>query len=333
MAGDSKINSVVVLSGGVGAARFLRGLALIHDQLSTTALVNTGDDTTLHGLDISPDIDTVIYTLSGAIDPGRGWGLSNETWRAMESLKRYVNVRPAGSIAAPEWFNLGDQDLATHFYRTARRSEGADASQVTSEIARAWSVAQQIVPMTNDKVSTLVELAQDCEAGIAGTRISFQEYFVKFKHNLAVRSVYFQGAEIAKPNGITEIGQADVIVIAPSNPIVSIGPIRALAGMNEILVANREKVVAISPIVGGRALKGPADRMLTELGHESSALGIARLYKAVASTIIIDTVDANFKQAIEQEGMRCVVTNTVMSSQEIAGELAQTTLASITRKK
>ena len=259
----SKIKSVVVLAGGVGAARFLRGLALVHDQRATTALVNTGDDTILHGLNISPDIDTVIYTLSESIDPQRGWGLANETWRAMESLKRYVDVRPTGSIAAPEWFNLGDQDLATHFYRTARRSEGADASQITSEIARAWKVAQRIVPMTNGDVSTFVELAQDCQAGKAGSQISFQEYFVKYQHSVAVRAIYFQGAQTAKPNCITELNQADVIVIAPSNPIVSIGPIRALIGVDEVLIANRDKVVAISPIVGGHALKGPADRMLT----------------------------------------------------------------------
>ena len=325
----SKIKSVVVLAGGVGAARFLRGLAIVHDQQATTALVNTGDDTILHGLNISPDIDTVIYTLSESIDSKRGWGLANETWRAMESLKRYVDVRPPGSIAAPEWFNLGDQDLATHFYRTARRSEGADASQITSEIARAWKVAQRIVPMTNSDVSTLVELAQDCQAGKAGTKISFQEYFVKYQHSVAVRAIYFQGIQNAKPNCIDELNQADVIVIAPSNPIVSIGPIRALIGVDEVLTTNRDKVVAISPIVGGHALKGPADRMLTELGHESSALGVARLYKDIASTLIIDTVDADLKDAIELEGMRCIVTNTVMSEPKIAGELAQTTLDSI----
>ena len=177
----SKIKSVVVLAGGVGAARFLRGLAIVHDQQATTALVNTGDDTILHGLNISPDIDTVIYTLSESIDSKRGWGLANETWRAMESLKRYVDVRPPGSIAAPEWFNLGDQDLATHFYRTARRSEGADASQITSEIARAWKVAQRIVPMTNSDVSTLVELAQDWQEKPFFCIHGFQE---KCKHFL-----------------------------------------------------------------------------------------------------------------------------------------------------
>jgi len=326
-------SSVVVLAGGVGAARFLRGLAQVHSPQQTIALVNTGDDTVLHGLYISPDIDTVIYTLSEAIDQQRGWGLADETWRAMASLKRYVDVRPVGSIAAPEWFNLGDQDLATHFYRTARRSEGADASLITQEIANAWKVAQRIVPMTNSDVATLVELSQDCPAGKAGTQISFQEYFVKHQHSVAVKSVHFQGAENAKPNCLGELQQSEIIVIAPSNPIVSIGPIRALAGINELLSANRDKVVAISPIVGGRALKGPADRMLTELGHESSALGVARLYATIASTIIVDTVDADLKDAIEREGLRCIVTNTVMSTQEVAGELAKTTLASVSEQR
>ena len=321
--------SVVVLAGGVGAARFLRGLAQVNQPKLTTVLVNTGDDTVLHGLYISPDIDTVIYTLAEAIDPQRGWGLTNESWRAMESLHRYAKVRPTGSIAAPEWFNLGDQDLATHFYRTARRNEGADAWQITREIAAAWSVEQQIIPMTNQDVSTVVELDQDCIAGNAGEKISFQEYFVKHKHNIAVRSVNFVGIENAKPNALSQLAAADAIVIAPSNPIVSIGPIRALSGVDPLLGKKRDQVVAISPIVGGHAIKGPADRMLTELGHESSALGVARMYSSIASTLIIDEVDASLKPAIEALGMRCVVTNTIMSDLKISAALARTTLASV----
>lgn len=326
---NSNVNtlSVVVLAGGVGAARFLRGLALVNEPRLTTAIVNTGDDTVLHGLNISPDIDTVIYTLSEAIDGARGWGLSNETWRAMEALKRYSKVRPSGSVAAPEWFNLGDQDLATHFYRTSRRAEGADAWQITKEIAAAWSIEQQIVPMTNQDVATVVELAEDCEAGNAGEKISFQEYFVKHKHNVAVRTVEFVGISQAKPNALSELSDADVIVIAPSNPIVSIGPIRALAGVDETLRKCKQRVVAISPIVGGRAIKGPADRMLAELGHESSALGVARMYAPVAETLIIDTVDANLKPAIEKLGMRCIVTNTIMSDPKTSAALARTALS------
>lgn len=325
--------SVVVLAGGVGAARFLRGLAMVNEPKSTTVLVNTGDDTVMHGLNISPDIDTVIYTLAQAIDVQRGWGLTNESWRAMESLHRYSKVRPPGSTAASEWFNLGDQDLATHFYRTARRSEGADAWQITREIAAAWSIEQQIVPMTNQDVSTVVELAEDCIAGNAGQRISFQEYFVKYRHDIAVRSVDFAGIENAKPNALSQLANADVVVIAPSNPIVSIGPIRALDGVDSTLEKIRDRVVAISPIVGGHAIKGPADRMLKELGHESSALGVARMYSSIASTLIIDNVDATLKPAIEALGMRCVVTNTIMADPKISAELARTTLASLNGKQ
>jgi LPPG:FO 2-phospho-L-lactate transferase len=320
--------SIVVLAGGVGAARFLRGLALVNEAKTTTALVNTGDDTVLHGLNISPDIDTVIYTLANAIDGERGWGLSNESWRAMDALKRYAKVRPAGSVAAPDWFNLGDQDLATHFYRTSRRAEGADAWQITREIASAWSLEQQIVPMTNQDVATVVELAQDCPAGKAGEEISFQEYFVKHKHQIAIRSVRFAGIENAKPNALDQLADADVIVIAPSNPIVSIGPIRALPRVDETLTKVRSKVVAISPIVGGHAIKGPAERMLNELGHESSALGVARMYASIAATLIIDNVDAHLKPAIESLGVNCVVTNTIMSSPEVSSALAQTTISS-----
>lgn len=329
MKAQNSSQSVVVLAGGVGAARFLRGLAQVFEPKLTTVLVNTGDDTVLHGLNISPDIDTVIYTLAQAIDPQRGWGLTNESWRAMESLKRFAKVRPTDSVAAPEWFNLGDQDLATHFYRTARRIEGADSWQITREISAAWSVEQQIVPMTNQDVSTVVELAENCVAGVAGQKISFQEYFVKYKHDVAVRSVSFVGVENAQPNALSQLANADAVIVAPSNPIVSIGPIRALKGVDAALKKIRDRVVAISPIVGGQAIKGPADRMLKELGHESSALGVARIYSSIASTLIIDSVDADLKPKIEKLGMKCVVTNTIMADPHVSAELARTTLASL----
>jgi len=325
---NAKKNSlpIVVLAGGVGAARFLRGLALVNEPRATTVIVNTGDDTTLHGLNISPDIDTVIYTLANAIDAQRGWGLSEESWRAMESLNKYVKVRPENSNAAPDWFNLGDKDLATHFYRTARRAEGATASQITSEIARAWDLEQQILPMTDDDVTTVVELAEDCIAGKAGDAIGFQEYFVKYEHGVAVRAVTFNGAETAKPNGLKQLKDAEVIVIAPSNPIVSIGPIRALHSVDETLQGIRNRVVAISPIVGGRAIKGPADRMLNELGYESSALGVAKMYSPIASTLIIDSADAHLREDIQALGLRCVVTDTMMVDSSVSAALAKTTI-------
>ena len=314
---------ITVLAGGVGAARFLCGLVEAITPSDVTALVNTGDDTVLHGLHISPDIDTVIYTLANAIDPERGWGLSDETWSAMSALKKYSAVRPANSIAAPDWFNLGDHDLATHFYRTARLSEGATLSEVTPEIAAAWNISARIVPMSNDLVATQVTLANDCDAGTAGTTIGFQEYFVKYRHSIAISKVEFVGANSARPLALGELRDSDKIIIAPSNPIVSIGPIRSLSGIDDILAQRRESVVAISPIVAGAALKGPADRMMVELGYQATVVGVAKLYAPICGTLFIDNADAHLADAVEDQGMRCVVTNTVMSNREISKRLAQ----------
>ncbi|MHB1090966.1 MAG: 2-phospho-L-lactate transferase [Ilumatobacteraceae bacterium] len=320
---------IAVLAGGVGAARFLRGLSDAIAASEITAIVNTGDDTVLHGLNISPDIDTVTYTLANAIDPERGWGLRNETWFAMSAVKRYATVRPAESIAAPNWFNLGDHDLATHFYRTARLSEGATLSEVTAEIATAWDVEVRIVPMSNDTVSTRVTLAEDCDAGVAGSTISFQEYFVKYHHSIAVGKVDFVGADSARPLALGELRDSEMIIIAPSNPIVSIGPIRALNGVDDILGQRRESVVAISPIVAGAALKGPADRMMSELGHQATVVGVAKMYAPVCGTLIIDTADAHLASTVEAQGMRCVVTNTIMRTSEVAEQLARITLGAV----
>ncbi len=327
--------SVTVVSGGVGAARFLRGLVDavgrglvdgVDDTASITALVNTGDDCTLHGLAISPDLDTIVYTLAGAIDPERGWGLVDETWRAMESLGRYEGVRPVGSVAAPRWFNLGDRDLATHFYRTARLAEGATLTDVTDEIRRAWDVPIRVVPMTNDRLSTLVTVDAP---GAQPTEVTFQDYFVRLRHDVPVRSVRFDGHAALSERAHQALTDATTVVIAPSNPLVSIAPIRSLDGVDAVLADRRHRVVAVSPIVGGAALKGPADRMLTELGHERSVVGVARLYSPIASTLVIDTVDAHHAAAIEATGMRCVVTDTVMSTPEIARRLALDTLGSL----
>ncbi len=314
---------IAVLAGGVGAARFLRGLVGVVDPDEITAVVNTADDTVLHGLEISPDLDTVTYTLAGAIDPERGWGLVDESWRAMEALARFADVRPTGSAAGTTWFNLGDRDLATHFYRTARRREGASLTDVTAEIATAWGVQVRLVPMTDDVVRTIVDTA-DGELG-------FQEYFVGRRHSVAVRSVRFDGAERAK---LTEpataaLRDATAIVIAPSNPLVSIGPIRALAGVDQLLADRRDRVVAISPIVAGAALKGPADRMLVELGHEASVVGVARLYAPICATLVIDHADRDLAPAVEAQGVRCVVTDTIMSNAERSTALARTALEAL----
>lgn len=312
---------IAVLCGGVGAARFLTALARVSDPSDTVGIVNTGDDTVLHGLAICPDLDTVTYTLADAIDPQRGWGLADESWRAMEALQRYATVRPDGSSAAPTWFNLGDRDLATHFYRTARLSEGATLAEVTAEICMAWGVAQRLVPMSNQTVSTVVTLAD-------GGDVSFQEYFVKLRHSVPVSAVRFEGADRAglTPGLDQVLGAAECVVIAPSNPLVSIGPIRALPGVDSMLGARRSSVVAISPIVGGAALKGPADRMLRELGHEPSVVGVARLYAPIAGSLVIDPVDAHLAEAVEAEGIRAVITPSVMNSPEIGSVLARAAL-------
>jgi len=312
---------IAVLSGGVGAARFLRGAVRLTSDI--TAIVNTADDTVLHGLHISPDLDTVTYTVAGAIDLARGWGLADESWTAMEALARYADVRPAGSGAAPQWFNLGDRDLATHFYRTARLGEGATLSSVTEEIALAWKVPCRIMPMSDDAVRTIVTLAEDCVAGRRGEEITFQEYFVKHRHGIPIAALRFVGSEVAKPTFLSIISEARRVVIAPSNPLVSIGPIRALPGVDDALRSRRDDVVAISPIVGGKALKGPADRLMSELGSKPSVVGVAEIYRDVCGTLVIDEQDAHLADDVRRTGMDCIVTDTIMSSPEAAARLAE----------
>ena len=296
----------------MGAARFLRGLLAVVDPASVTAVVNVGDDTELHGLHISPDIDTVTYTLADAIDPDRGWGLRDETWHAMAMFERYGN---------PSWFNLGDKDLATHIVRTQRLHAGEPLSQVTAHLARAWDLGCTIVPVTDDRVRTFVTT----ERGELG----FQEYFVGRQHSVPISAVRFEGAESAQPapGVLAALADADHIVLAPSNPIVSIGPLLAVEGIRDALADRRRRVVAVSPIIAGAALKGPAAQMLTELGHEASVVGVARLYRDIAATLVVDEADADRAAEVEAEGMACVVTGTVMSDPERSAALSRTVLA------
>lgn len=316
---------ITVLAGGVGAARFLRGLVLEVDPATICVVVNTGDDTIMHGLNISPDLDTVTYTVADAIDPERGWGLANESWRVMESLARYQDVKPDSSSAAGTWFNLGDRDLATHLYRTARIAEGATLSTVTQELAQAWGLMFNMMPMSDDQVATKVDILED---GVAST-ISFQEYFVQRRHGVPVTGVEFVGATTAMPTFINNLHTSEAIIIAPSNPIVSLGPIRALSGVDAALTFNRDRVVAISPIVAGAALKGPADRMLVELGHEASVVGVARIYAPICSTLVIDQQDEALQSAVEREGMKCVVADTIMRTPQITQVLARKVLQAV----
>jgi LPPG:FO 2-phospho-L-lactate transferase len=302
----------------------LRALSMVTDPGGIGAIVNTGDDTVMHGLSISPDLDTVTYTLAEAIDPTRGWGLVDETWTAMAALARYTPARPVGSRAGSTWFNLGDRDLATHMYRTGRLHEGATLTEVTAEITRAWGLAQRILPMSDDPVHTRVN--------VEGTWIEFQEYFVGRHHDVAVRAIDFAGVDQARLSAAAArcLDDADRIVIAPSNPLVSIGPILALDGVRQRLGARRDRVVAVSPIIAGTALKGPADRMLAELGHDASVVGVARLYAPICGTLIIDTRDAHLADDVRAAGMDCIVTDTIMSSPDVAAALARTTLEATT---
>ncbi|HET6663153.1 MAG TPA: 2-phospho-L-lactate transferase [Acidimicrobiales bacterium] len=316
---------VAVLAGGVGAARLLRGMVEVVPPADVTAIVNTGDDMVLHGLAISPDIDTVTYTVADAIDPERGWGLRDESWHAMEALSRYSGVT---------WFRLGDRDLATHMFRTQRLAEGAGLAAVTAEVTRSWALDLRVVPVTEQPLRTMITLAADegCPtaigAGVAAQEISFQDYFVRLQHAVPVAAVRFAGVASARPApGVLEaIAGADTVVVAPSNPIVSIGPVMAVPGIRDAVTARRDDVVAVSPLVGGRALKGPADRLLRELGHEDSVVGIARLYAPFVGALVIDEADGDLADDVRAAGLRCVVTDTIMRDPAAAAALCQVVL-------
>lgn len=306
--------AVTVLAGGVGAARFLSGLVQVVDPAAVTAVVNVGDDVILHGLHVSPDLDTVTYTLAGQVDPDQGWGLAGESWQAMATLERY---------GGETWFRLGDRDLGTHLYRTARLDAGAKLSEVTAEIAAAWGVRVRILPATDDFLRTMVTV-EDPD----GPELDFQTWFVRHRHEPRVRSIRFSGAERAMPApGVLDaIAEAGTVVIAPSNPVVSIGPVLAVPGIEAAVEARREDVVAVSPIVAGAAVKGPADKLLADLGHEPSVVGVARLYAPLAGTLVIDEADADLAGAVEAEGMRCIVTRTMMREPGVAASLARAVL-------
>jgi len=307
---------LVALCGGVGAARMLAGLVRVVPPDDITAIVNVGDDMELHGLSISPDLDTVTYTLAGMDNRETGWGVAGESWTVMDEL---------GRLGGDDWFRLGDRDLATHLFRTGRLRDGAPLSAVTAELARRRGIAVRLVPVTDDLLRTRVMLAEASSLGPPGTDVSFQDYFVRLRHGVPVRGVRFEGAEVARPApGVMDaLGDADFIVACPSNPVVSIGPILAVPGMRQALAARREDVVAVSPIVAGAALKGPADRLMAELGTEPSVVGVARLYAPWVGTLVVDVADASHATAVEAEGVRCVVAPTVMRTPERAEALAR----------
>jgi LPPG:FO 2-phospho-L-lactate transferase len=299
---------ITVVCGGVGAARLLAGLVQVVDPAEIVAIGNTGDDLVLHGLSISPDLDTITYTLAGEVNPETGWGRRGESWSAMAALEQ---------LGGPSWFRLGDRDLGTHLFRTGRLAAGGSLTEVTAEIATAFGLGLTLLPMSDDPVRTRLEL-------VSGEDVSFQEYFVRLQHDVAVRTVRFDGADAAHPApGVLEaLEDAARIVIAPSNPVVSIGPVLAVPGIRAILRRRRADVTAISPIVGGAALKGPADRLLRELGAESSAAGVAAWLADVAATLIIDEVDRDLASEITRLGVAARVTETVMRTPALAAALA-----------
>jgi len=331
----------------------LRGLAAVVGQAAITAVVNTGDDLVLHGLCVSPDIDTVTYTLAGASNDETGWGIAGESWTVMEALNPF-NHASGPDRANLTWFNLGDRDLATHLFRTGRLAAGATLSEVTAEVAHRFGVVAQLLPMTDSPVGTRVTVevgdhvrplgglgARSGQAGPSteepgGTglvEIGFQEYFVGLRHGVDVKNVRFEGIELARPApGVIEaIETTEVVVICPSNPIVSIGPVMAVPGIAEAVAARRDDAVAVSPIIAGKALKGPADRMLATLGHEVSVVGVARLWAPFAAALVIDEADSDLAGEVEAQGMRCIVAPTVMSGPTEAANLARTVLGANAR--
>lgn len=302
---------ITALAGGVGAARFLTGLAKVTPPEDITVIVNTGDDINLFDLHISPDVDIVTYTLAGIVDEAKGWGIKGDTFQALANLKL---------LGADAWFNLGDKDLATHIYRTNRLHQGATLTEVTDEIRLKVGLKTRIIPMSNDHFETKIKTPM----GI----MHFEEYFVKHQCRPQFLGVEFDGGASAKPaSGVLDaILDADLVIICPSNPVVSVGTILSIAGVRDALRRTKARVVAVSPIVAGATIKGPADKMLCGLGVEVSAFGVAEFYSDFLDAIVIDSRDEDQKIRIEKLGMMVTVTNTVMRSLEDKVALAEAVL-------
>ncbi|MGZ3611838.1 MAG: 2-phospho-L-lactate transferase [Ktedonobacteraceae bacterium] len=302
---------IVVLAGGVGAARFLQGLLQVVPQDNLTIVVNTGDDRDFYGLHVSPDIDIVMYTLTGVVDESHGWGIRNDTYNTMQQLTNYGNE---------DWFMLGDRDLATHIHRTNLLRQGKTLSEITDELRKELGLALRILPMSDQEVATHIQTP----AGL----LHFQEYMVKRRCADAVLDVVFVGASESHPApGVLDaIKDAEAILIAPSNPIVSIGSILAIPGIHDALHEASGMIVAISPIVGGSPIKGPADKLMHGLKMEVSPVGVARCYRDFLDVMVIDDQDQHLLGAIEDLGIPAVVTNTIMSDGAAKKALAQKVL-------
>jgi LPPG:FO 2-phospho-L-lactate transferase len=298
---------IAVLAGGVGGARFLEGVVQVVPPAQVTAIVNTADDREFYGLHVSPDLDIVLYTLAGIVDEAHGWGVRHDTYQVMQQLTRYGNE---------DWFLLGDRDLATHIHRTQRLRQGHTLSEITDEFRRHFGLALRVLPMSDDAVATHIQTP----VGL----LHFQEYMVKRGCRDEVQGVRFVGLEHARPApGVLEtLRAAEAVLIAPSNPIVSIGSILALPGVREALQETAATVAAVSPIVAGVPIKGPADKLLRGLGLEVSALGVARCYADFLDLMVIDRQDAALAPAVEALGMRVLVTDTIMRDRQAKARLA-----------
>ena len=304
--------NVVALAGGVGGAKLAWGLAQTLPPERLTLIVNTADDFEHLGLHISPDLDTVLYTLAGLADPERGWGVRDETWSMLEMMARY---------GGPTWFRLGDRDLATHLLRSLWLREGFPLTWVTRELCKLLGVRHTLLPMTDAPVRTVVHTDRG--------PLPFQEYFVRLRWEPAVVSIHFEGIEAAQPTPdvVQSLREGDLIILCPSNPFVSLDPILALPALRRIIAASRAPKVAVTPIVGGRALRGPAAKMMRELGLEASPVGVARHYQDLLTGFVLDQQDEHLKMAVAFElGVRTLVTDTVMNTNEDRTRLAREVL-------
>lgn len=306
--------TLVTLAGGVGAARFLQGLVNLFDQENLTVIVNTCDDFELHGLHISPDLDIIVYTLAGIVNEETGWGVKGDTFNFLEMLASY---------GADTWFKIGDKDLATHIWRTERLRNKFTLSQVTKEMCKLLGVKTQVLPMTDNRVVAKV--------AIGDRSIHFEEYYVKEQYRQEVDRVFLEGVDDAKPApGVVEsIRGAGGVIVAPSNPIVSIGTILSIAGVREALRETGARVVAISPLIAGMPVKGPADKLMKSAGLEVSSYGVTRFYQDFIDVIVIDEKDRALTALIEGLGIRVVSTNTLMKTAEDKLRLARITLQSL----
>jgi LPPG:FO 2-phospho-L-lactate transferase len=303
---------IAALAGGVGGSKLLLGLYRVIDPADLTIIVNTGDDIVMHGLHVSPDPDIITYTLAGVVNEDTGWGISDETFRVAEGLARY---------GRPVWFRLGDQDLATHIHRTAMLREGATLSHAIETIRTALGVRARILPMSDNPVPTILVTDEG--------RMHLQDYLVRRRCEPRLTGIAFQGADRARPApGVLEaINEAHGIIICPSNPLISIGPILAVPGIRDALRHRRAHVLAVCPLVGGKSLKGPSDKMMSELGYEVSAAGVASLYRDICATFLIDETDGAASQAVSDVDLKPVVRSTVMRSIEDKERLARDVLA------